>query len=258
VVPPEARLYRADVSDVPAMLAAFREFRPEAVFHLAAQIDVQHSVEDPSYDALVNVGGTAAVLEAARETGTRRVVLASTAAVYGDPRALPIAEDAAIAPLSPYGGSKAAAESYLRLYSRLYGISTLALRMANVYGPGQDPHGEAGVVAIFCGAAASGEQVRRFGDGGQTRDFVFVADVVEAFLAAADSSVDGAVNVSTGRETSLRELEAELGVSVHVEPERLGDIRRSCLDPGRAMTAFGWHARTSLREGLRITMDSLA
>ena len=156
VVAAGARLFEADVSDVPAMLGAFGEFQPEAVFHLAAQIDVHHSVEDPAYDALVNVGGTAAVLEAARACRTRRVVLASTAAVYGDPGVVPIGEDVAIAPLSPYGASKAAAESYLRLFARIHGISTVALRMANVYGPGQDPHGEAGVVAIFCGAAASG------------------------------------------------------------------------------------------------------
>jgi UDP-glucose 4-epimerase len=253
----EARLFEADVSDVPAMLRAFGEFRPDAVFHLAAQIDVRHSVEDPAFDALVNVGGTAAVLEAARAAGTRRVVLASTAAVYGDPGVVPIGEEVPIAPLSPYGASKAAAESYLRLFTRMHGVSTVALRMANVYGPGQDPHGEAGVVAIFCGAAATGERVRRFGDGGQTRDFVFVADVVEAFVAAGDASVEGALNVSTGRETSLLELEAELGVSVRIEPERLGDIRRSCLDPGRAMTALGWRARTSLSDGLRVTMESI-
>jgi UDP-glucose 4-epimerase len=256
-VAPGAELFRADVCDVPAMIAAFRAFRPEAVYHLAAQVDVRHSVEDPAYDAHVNVGGTAAVLEAARDVGTRRVVLASTAAVYGNPGVLPIPEDAALAPLSPYGGSKAAAESYLRLYTRLYGISTVALRMANVYGPRQDPHGEAGVVAIFCGAAASGERVRRFGDGGQTRDFVFVADVVSAFVAAGGADVGGALNVSTGRETSLLELEAELGVSVDVLPERLGDIRRSCLDPRAAAAALGWRAGTSLSDGLRVTLESI-
>ena len=141
---------------------------------------------DPSTDAHVNVGGTAAVLEAARETGTRRVILASTAGVYGEPAAIPTPEHTPVAPLSPYGASKAAAETYLRLFHRLHGLSTLALRMANVYGPRQNPHGEAGVVAIFCGAAAEGERPVMFGNGEQTRDYVFVADVVRAFVAAAE------------------------------------------------------------------------
>ena len=144
------------MTDVNAMLAAFTAARPDVVYHLAAQIDVRRSVEDPSTDAHVNVGGTAAVLEAAKQTGTRRVILASTAGVYGDPTGLPIAETAPVAPLSPYGASKAAAETYMQLFERLHGLSTLALRMANVYGPRQDPHGEAGVVAIFSGAAQGG------------------------------------------------------------------------------------------------------
>ena len=146
------------------MVAACREARPEVIFHLAAQIDVRHSVADPSNDAHINVGGTAAMLEAARYAGTPRVVMASTAGVYGDPAELPTPEHAATDPLSPYGASKAAAESYLRLFGRIHGLSTLALRMANVYGPRQNPHGEAGVVAIFCGAAISGrvrDAVRR-------------------------------------------------------------------------------------------------
>ena len=151
-----AQLYVADVRELNAIRPAFAAARPEIVLHLAAQADVRHSVSDPSFDAQVNVAGTVAVLEAAREVGTRRVVMASTAAVYGDPADVPTGEDAPIAPLSPYGASKAAAEWYLAQYQRLYGISTLALRMANVYGPRQDPHSEAGVVSIFCGMAASG------------------------------------------------------------------------------------------------------
>jgi UDP-glucose 4-epimerase len=167
-----ARLVRADVTDVPAMREAFAAARPEVVFHLAAQIDVRHSVEDPSMDAHQNVGGTAAVLGAARDAGARRLILASTAAVYGDPPELPITEATAIAPLAPYGASKAAAEGYLELFSRAYGLSTLALRMSNVYGPRQNPHGEAGVIAIWCSAAAEGRPVTVFGDGSQTRDYL--------------------------------------------------------------------------------------
>jgi UDP-glucose 4-epimerase len=252
-----AELLRADVSDVGAMVAAFRAARPEVVFHLAAQIDVRRSVADPAVDAFVNIGGTAAVLEAARDAGVRRVVLASTAAVYGDPEALPTPEDSPIEPLSPYGAGKAAAETYLELYMRLHGISTLSLRMANVYGPRQNPHGEAGVIAIFCGAAAAGRPVTRFGDGRQTRDFVFVADVVEAFLAAGDSAVSGALNVGTGEETALVEIEQTLGLSALEAPGRLGEIRRSCLDPGAALDALGWRARTSLREGLGLTLAAI-
>ncbi len=184
-------LHRVEVTDVQQMLAVFNAVRPEVVYHLAAQVDVRRSVADPSTDAHVNVGGTAAVLEAARDTGTRRVILASTAAVYGDPPELPITEETPIAPLSPYGASKAAAETYMQLFQRLHGVSTLALRMANVYGPRQDPHGEAGVVAIFTGAARERRRPTIFGDGRQTRDYVYVSDVVAAFAAAGAADVTG-------------------------------------------------------------------
>jgi UDP-glucose 4-epimerase len=249
-----ARLVREDVTDVPAMHATFAQARPEAVYHLAAQIDVRRSVEDPAMDAHQNVGGTAAVLEAARAAGARRVVMASTAAVYGDPAQLPIGEDTAIAPLAPYGASKAAAESYLALSSRVYGLSTLALRMSNVYGPRQDPHGEAGVIAIFCAAAAEGRPVTIFGDGTQTRDFVYVEDVVQAFAAAGRTDERGAINVSTGVETSLLELAAALGLDASAGPGRIGEIARSILDPSAAAARLGWSARTPLAEGLRRTL----
>jgi UDP-glucose 4-epimerase len=249
-----ARLVREDVTDVPAMLTAFAEARPEVVYHLAAQIDVRRSVDDPSLDAHQNVGGTAAVLEAARAAGAGRVIMASTAAVYGDPAELPIAEDTAIAPLAPYGASKAAAESYLALFSRVYGLSTLALRMSNVYGPRQDPHGEAGVIAIFCAAAAEGRPVTIFGDGAQTRDFVYVEDVVQAFAAAGRSDERGAINVSTGIETSLLELASALGLDASAGPGRLGEIARSILDPSAARERLEWTARTPLAEGLRRTL----
>src|SRR5690349_14510024 len=192
-----AQLHACDVRDLASVRRAFAAARPDVVLHLAAQVDVRRSIEDPALDAQINVAGTVSVLEAARVAGTRRVLLASTAAVYGDPDTLPIGEDTPIAPLSPYGTSKAAAEWYLGQYSRLHGLSTLALRMANVYGPRQDPHGEAGVVSIFCGLSAEGGRGTVYGDGRQTRDYVYVGDVVAAWLQAADSDVTGAMNVST-------------------------------------------------------------
>jgi UDP-glucose 4-epimerase len=253
-----AKLVRADVADVGDMLAAFRAHRPEVVYHLAAQIDVRRSVEDPSTDAHVNVGGTAAVLEAAREAGSRRVLLASTAGVYGEPRALPVAEGTVLAPLSPYGAGKAAAESYLDLFRRLHGLSTLSLRLANVYGPRQDPHGEAGVVAIFCGAAAAGEPVTIYGDGGQTRDYIFVGDVVAAFVLAGQADAEGAINIATGEETSVRHLAARLGVEPRFAARRAGEVARSCLDPSAAAERLGWRPSVSLAEGLERTLRAVA
>jgi UDP-glucose 4-epimerase len=173
-----ARLHVADVRDLKALRQAFDASRPEVVMHLAAQTDVRRSVADPAFDAQVNVAGTVSVMEAAREVGTNRVLLASTAAIYGEPEMIPTPEDIPTAPLAPYGTSKGAAEWYLAQYSRLHGISTLALRMSNVYGPRQDPDREAGVVAIFAGAAIAGRPVTVFGDGCQTRDYVYVGDVV--------------------------------------------------------------------------------
>jgi UDP-glucose 4-epimerase len=252
-----ARLVHEDVTDAPVMLATLAQARPEVVYHLAAQIDVRRSVEDPALDVVQNAGGTAAVLEAARAAGARRVIMASTAAVYGDPARLPIAEDSGIAPLAPYGASKAAGESYLALFHRVYGISTLALRMSNVYGPRQDPHGEAGVIAIFCAAAAEGRPVTIFGDGTQTRDFVYVEDVVQAFAAAGRADERGAINVSTGVETSLLELAATLGLDPAHGPGRTGEIARSILDPSAARARLDWTARTPLPEGLRRTLDWL-
>jgi UDP-glucose 4-epimerase len=251
-----AALVRGDVTDVAAISEAFARARPEVVFHLAAQIDVRRSVDDPSTDAHQNIGGTAAVLEAARHAGVRRVVLASTAGVYGDPERLPIAETAPLAPLSPYGAGKAAAESYLAMFTRLYGLSTLSLRMSNVYGPRQNPHGEAGVVAIFSAAAAEARPVTVFGDGAQTRDFVFVADVVEAFVMAGRAEVGGALNIATGTETSLIGLAAALQLETVAGPERLGEIRRSSLDPSAAERELGWRARTPLSAGLERTLGA--
>ena len=245
-----AELHTEDVRDAAWMTDLAAIIRPEVVFHLAAHLDVRRSVGDPAFDAAVNVTGTAAVLDAARRSGARMLVLASTAAVYGRAGELPARETGAVAPLSPYGASKAAAESYLALYTRLHGLPTLALRMANVYGPRQDPDGEAGVVAIFAAAAAAGSPAVVFGDGRQTRDYVYVDDAVDAFLAAGRSSVGGVLNVSTGRETPVREIAERLGVSVEYAPPRHGELVRSCLDPSAARRALGWQARTALADGL--------
>jgi UDP-glucose 4-epimerase len=252
-VSPHARLVAAGLLVAPETMDADP---PEVVFHLAAQIDVRRAVEDPGFDARVNVEGTAAVLEGARRNRVRRVVFASTGgAIYGDTVLVPTPETAPVAPLSPYGASKAAAELYLELYSRLYGLSTVALRFSNVYGPRQDPLGEGGVVAIFC-AVAAGQRPRAtiYGDGRQTRDFVYVGDVVEACLAAAPSDATGAYNVATGRETTVLQLAEALGLDPEFAGERAGEVRRSCLDPTRAGDVLGWRARTELESGLEQTL----
>lgn len=251
-----ASLHVAEVQDLDAVRVAFGAARPEIVMHLAAQVDVRRSVADPAFDAHVNVAGTVSVLEAARASGVRRVILASTAAAYGNPDELPTPEHAPIAPLSPYGTSKAAAEWYLAQYSRLHGLSTLALRMANVYGPRQDSHSEAGVVAIFAGAALAGRDVTVYGDGQQTRDHVYVGDVVRAWVAAAEADVTGALNISTGTQTSVLELIAELGLQHRLVPGRPGEITHSCLDPSAAERALAWRAKVRLPDGLRLTLGA--
>jgi UDP-glucose 4-epimerase len=251
-----AEVVQADVSDVTAMNNVVGGVRPDVIFHLAAQIDVRRSVADPSTDAHVNVGGTASILEAARRAGGRRVVLASTAGVYGDPSQVWTPEDAPVAPSSPYGASKAAAETYMNLFRRLHGISTLSLRMSNVYGPRQDPHSDSGVVAIFSAAAYERRTATIYGDGRQTRDYVFVRDAVEAFLAAGASDAEGVLNISTGIETSLVELAQTIGVRTVFAPERAGEVARSCLDPRRAAAELGWSANVPLDVGLRETVAS--
>jgi UDP-glucose 4-epimerase len=251
------QLHAVDVRDLAALRRAFEAARPDVVMHLAAQVDVRQSIADPALDAQINVAGTVSVLEAARQTGARRVLMASTAAVYGDPRNLPTSEGAPIAPLSPYGTSKAAAEWYLGQYQRLHGISTLALRMANVYGPRQDPHGEAGVISIFGGVCAEGGRATVYGSGRQTRDYVFIDDAVAAWLAAAQSDATGALNVSTGIETSLLDVVAALELPHDLAPSRPGEIERSCLDPSAAAQRLGWTARVPLTEGLRRTLGAI-
>ncbi len=260
-----ATLVEADIRDREALEELAGRERPEVVFHLAAQIDVRKSVADPAFDASINVGGTANVLEAARVAEARRVVFSSTGgAIYGegDRQQLPLREDAPLAPEAPYGQSKLAGEGYLALYERLYGLSTMPLRLGNVYGPRQDPLGEAGVIAIFCGCLREGRRPTVFGDGKQTRDYIYVGDVVSAMLAAAESEATGPVNVGTGIETDVLELVRALGelgggdFDPEMAPARTGEVQRIAIDPGRAKHELGWTPQTALAEGLRLTLDS--
>ncbi|HLM31191.1 MAG TPA: NAD-dependent epimerase/dehydratase family protein [Solirubrobacterales bacterium] len=260
-----AELVVGDITDPDAIEEAFGRARPELVLHLAAQIDVRRSVADPAFDLDVNVGGTIRLLERARSSGVGRFLFASTGgAIYGEGegRKLPLTEDAERRPDAPYGQSKLAAEGYLDLYRRLYGLETRALRLGNVYGPRQDPHGEAGVVAIFTSALLDGRRPRVFGDGEQTRDYIYVADVAAAFLAAADAGGPGAYNVGTGIETTVLELGRRIAeaVSVQFDPEmvpaRLGEVQRIAIDPGRAVAELGWRAERDLATGLAQTVES--
>ena len=256
-VPDGARLIEGDIREPGE---AFAEARPEVVFHLAAQKDVRVSVARPDFDADVNVVGTVRVLEAAREHDAQIVFSSTGGAIYGECEE-PAPEDMPRRPLAPYGASKLAGEEYFETYNRLYGTRHVSLRYGNVYGPRQDPHGEAGVVAIFANALLAGKPTKLFGDGGNTRDYVYVGDVVRATLAAQD--VDGGVfNVGTGRETSVVELLdlclAVAGKDVEPEfaPERPGELQRSVLDPGRAVDELGWRPERSLEDGLRETWES--
>jgi UDP-glucose 4-epimerase len=256
-----AELEVADVRDAAAVGEAFARRRPHACLHFAAQADVRVSVRRPDLDCEVNVLGTVRLLEAAREHGARMVFASTGGALYGECReAAP--EDAPRTPLAPYGASKLAAEEYLATYNRLHETAHTSLRLGNVYGPRQDPHGEAGVVAIFLGRLAEGQSPHVYGDGAQERDYVFVADVVAATLAALDRPA-GVFNVGTGRATSVLDLlDTCLRVSgVEAEPvfdpARLGELQRSVLDPTRAERELGFRAQTPLEEGIAATWRSL-
>ena len=260
-----ASLEEADVRDADAIAELFAAVRPELVFHMAAQIDVRYSVEHPAGDATSNVLGTIAVLEAALRCGARRVVNTSTGGgLYGDADLLPTPEDYPIRPLAPYGMGKWAAEGYCELYTRLHGLSTASLRYGNVYGPRQDVHGEAGVVAIFCGCLVDKRTPTVFGDGRQTRDWVDVSDVVRANLLAADSEITGPVNIGHGQETAVLDLIAALNEvsggampEPQFAPERPGEVRRSCLDVTRAKRELAWEAGVALGDGLRTILVGL-
>jgi UDP-glucose 4-epimerase len=256
-VPNGAELHVRDIRD--PLDDLFDAVQPELVFHLAAQADVRVSVADPVDDATVNVLGTVRVLEAARRHGAQVVFSSTGGAIYGEGTE-PAREDSPCEPLSPYGTAKLAAEEYLRSFNRLYDSKHVALRYGNVYGPRQDPHGEAGVVAIFLGALADGTQARIFGDGLQTRDYVYVGDVARATVSAIGQN-GGVFNVGTGKETSvvgLYELCAQVAgsdASPEHEPARRGELARSVLDPTLAARELGFMSMVELEDGLRATWD---
>ena len=245
----------------PELGAGLADARPEVVFHAAAQIDVRESVRDPLHDADVNVVGTVNVLRASVDAGTRRVVFASSGgAIYGDTDVIPTPEDHPCRPESPYGTAKLCAEAYGGTFSRQAGLEFVALRYANVYGPRQDPHGEAGVIAIFATRLVHGKPVVINGDGTQTRDYVHVQDVVRANLAAVDGPA-GIYNIGTGIETDVNALYRMLadatGVTVAAEhgPAKPGEQRRSCLETQAARERLGWNASITFGDGVRTTVD---
>jgi UDP-glucose 4-epimerase len=260
-----AQLSRADICDSAALAAIVTAAEPQTVFHLAAQVDVRRSLADPAFDARTNVEGTVNVLEAARAAGSERVVFSSTGgAIYGETDVLPTPESEPALPMAAYGQSKRCAELYLGLYERVYGLSTIALRFGNVYGPRQDPHGDAGVIAIFCGKFREGTRPRIFGDGTQTRDYVYVADLADALVRAGDLRETGVVNVGTEEETSVLDLVAVLAdlrgpgaPEPEFAPARLGEVERSCLAAARAREVLGWRARTPIADGLALTYEAL-
>jgi UDP-glucose 4-epimerase len=251
----------------PAVVELMARRRPELVFHLAAQADVRVSVSRPAFDATVNIIGSLNVLEGARQAESERVVFAASGGtLYGDPAPedLPVRESHPHHPLSPYGVSKKSVIDYLVAYREVHSLEFSALALANVYGPRQDPHGEAGVVAIFAECLVSGQPVTVFGDGEQTRDFVFVDDVVDAFVRAATRGGGLVCNIGTGQETSVNELLAVMAAQLGVEatsvlaPARSGELLRSSLDIERASIQLGWRPWTELPEGTRAVLDYVA
>ncbi len=261
--PPEPALLCVADERSPEAMAALARFRPQALLHLAARGGVKAALRDPGGHAGAVLGSTVAAYAGAVAAGASAIVSASSGgALYGDATRLPSEEDLPARPRSPYGASKAAEEAYLTAFRSSAGIRTLALRFGNVYGPRQDGDGEAGVVAITCRRLSAGLPPVLYGDGAQTRDFVFVRDVAGACLAALATEVEGAINVGTGRETPITEVVRELvalhgaGLAIQHAPARDGEVRRSCLATGRAERLLGWRAESPLREGLRETLDS--
>lgn len=263
-----ATLHEADIRDAQAVRAAFAKARPQLVFHLAAQVDVRKSLADPAQDAQINVVGTINVLEAAREHEVERLVNTSTGgAIYGDTGVYPTPESEPALPMAAYGQSKLCAEQYCALAGRVYGLRTVTLRYGNVYGPRQDPKGEAGVIAIFAGRLLEGEDPVVYGDGTQTRDYTFVRDIVAANIKAAEHpQARGAYNIGTGTESSVLDVLAALreaaGIAASAfqprfEPARLGELERSSLDVSKARDELGFSAGTKLADGMRSVLGAL-
>jgi UDP-glucose 4-epimerase len=268
-----AKLIVQDIRDADLVSSLVSHEQPDAIYHLAAQIDVRVSASKPVFDAEINVLGTINMLEAARSVGARKFVFASTGgAIYGDTEVLPTPESTSINSEAPYGQAKYAAEGYCDLWHRLHGLSTICMRFGNVYGPRQDPLGEAGVVAIFCGKLYEHGTPTVFGDGEQTRDYVSVADVVRAMMMAGDSDLNGPFNVGRGEETSVLQLVDQLDAlgreqgilngsgnfQAEMAPPRPGEVRRSCLDPSKTREVLGFQAEVDLEDGLRRTLEAVA
>ncbi|MGD0290622.1 MAG: NAD-dependent epimerase/dehydratase family protein [Candidatus Binataceae bacterium] len=257
---PGARFHQGDIRDAAEVARIVASEQPEVMVHFAAQMDVRRSVADPAFDAQVNLVGFLNLMEVARQHGLRRVVFSSTGgAIYGEQDTFPADESHPCRPVSPYGVAKFSTESYLFFYQAQYGIEYAAMRYANVYGPRQDPHGEAGVVAIFCGRLLEDRPVTIFGDGEQTRDYVYVGDVVRANVAAVTAGVTGAMNIGTGIETSVNRLYGTLAAVAGSDrlaayaPARPGEQTRSVIGAARARRELGWQPEVTLDEGLRRT-----
>jgi UDP-glucose 4-epimerase len=237
--------------------------KPEVVYHLAAQIDVRRSVTEPEFDASINVLGTVRLAEAARRAGVRKIIHTSSGgSIYGVPTTYPVNETTPTDPESPYAAGKVAGEIYLNTFRHLYGMDCSHIAPANVYGPRQDPHGEAGVVAIFARALLSGAPTKVYGDGSNTRDYVFVDDVVDAFVRASGAAGGGQrFNIGTGVETSDRKLHTVVAAAAgapddpQFAPSRLGDVARSCLDVRKAKMVLGWYPTVDLNDGVRRTVE---
>ncbi|MBC5823407.1 MAG: NAD-dependent epimerase/dehydratase family protein [Candidatus Eremiobacteraeota bacterium] len=255
---PKAKLYELDIRDVAAR-DVFAEFKPEAVSHHAAQHSVAISTRDPLYDADVNVRGLLNIIEAAVQSGTRKIIFASSAATYGTPQYLPIDEKHPQLPLSPYGVTKMVGEHYLRYYAAASGLRSTVFRYGNVYGPRQDPNGEAGVIAIFCGNILGGEPVRIDWDGEQTKDYVFVGDVARANVLALDAADGETFNVGTGIGTSVNALHRGIADSIGRDvpvaraPKRAGDVRTCVFAIDKARSVLGWRPQTDLAQGFATT-----
>ncbi len=256
-------VHRVDIRD-DAVTQVVADAEPEVVFHLAAQADVRVSVARPAHDASINVIGLLNVLEGARIAGARKVVFASSGGtIYGepDPSVLPVDESNPEVPIAPYGVAKKVGTDYLRAYQAVHGLDWTSLALANVYGPRQDPHGEAGVVAIFAGLLLEGKPCTVFGTGEQTRDYVYVTDVVDAFAKAATAGSGELFNIGTGQETSVNALYQAMADAAGVtEPPtyasaRPGELDRSALDAGKAQRELGWSPQVTLEDGVQITID---
>lgn len=260
-VNPRAKFFETDITSS-SMQEIFERERPELLNHHAAQIDVRKSLADPAFDATVNILGFLNLMENGRKTGLKKVVFASSGgAISADSRVTPTPEHNPPSPQSPYGVSKLASEYYIAYYEKIYGIAGISLRYGNVYGPRQDPHGEAGVVSIFTGKLLSRESPTIFGDGEQVRDYVFISDVVDANIQALESDVSGVFNIGTGVGTSvnalLEKIQEVMGTNVHptMAPPRTGEAKVSVLDCTRARQQLGWEIKTSMEEGIKKTVE---